>query len=156
MNCHHHKRLRDVFRELRKKIEEQNSPEVIQDKIKLLKWSIKYGVTKDAFDDLLGILKDINDDTKTSLGKDSRSIKPRLRKHIRVVNMSPGHFAYIGIKETLDLPNCHFFNKEDKVLNLSINVDGLPAFNSGTNEFYPILGQINEGKIFLIGIYLLA
>ena len=67
--------------------------------------------------------------------------------------MSPGHFAYIGITETLDLPNCTFFDISDSILKLSANVDGLPAFNSGTNEFYPILGQINGGKVFLIGVY---
>ena len=147
------KRLRDVFQKAKKKLEDHNNPDVLKDKIALLKWSIKHAVTKEAFDELLLIIQEMCDETQASLGKDSRSIKPRFRKHIQIINMSPGCFAYIGIKETLDLSNCNFYDRKDKTLKLSINVDGLPAFNSGTNEFYPILGQINEGKIFLIGVY---
>jgi len=53
--------------------------------------------------------------------------------------------VYTSILDTLD-------KSGSEAMEMSLNVDGLPVFNSSRNEFWPLLGRICH-TVFLIGYY---
>ncbi|KAL2081036.1 hypothetical protein ACEWY4_022889 [Coilia grayii] len=113
-------------------------------------WAIGNQVPLCHLNGLLGILKKYH----PSLPKDARTlIGTPLHYDIELV--AGGTMHYIGIEtgirhvsETYPLPD---------TINIQINIDGLPLFKSSNQQFWPILGMVEEDprqQPFVIALYL--
>lgn len=106
---------------------------------KLRTWSIQENINQMSLKKLLLILK--NDAKLNFLPNDPRTLLKSKRK-IEVKPMPPGEYFYFGVEDTLN----KFFNSYDleppQIVEISINIDGLPTSKSGVKAFWPILGQV--------------
>jgi hypothetical protein len=145
-----------VFRDKKRRLERNEREDVLHDKNELRRWYLKEKVKRKQANSLLKILRDFSPRTLLDLPKDIRTLLPSFRKVLEIKPILPGEFVYIGIKTTLELPDCEFFdemNVKRSILRLTMHVDGAAAFRSGGKNFWPILGRINDGLIFIIGLY---
>jgi len=63
-----------------------------------------------------------------------------------------GEVVYFGIEYLLNLcPD--FLNRDAKNISLTVGIDSVPLFRSSNVGVWPILGQIDHRKVFLIGFY---
>jgi len=116
----------------------------------LRQWALKNNVSHVAMDDLLLILRR----RYPELPKDSRTVM-RTCSNVQVQAVSGGHYHHFGLvnglKTVIDK-----FEVCDDVINLQLNIDGLPLFKSSSGQFWPILGLVTNCKIkqpFIIGLY---
>jgi hypothetical protein len=143
LGCPQSESLGAIFQNKKRKLERKHCDEDInREKMSLAKWAIEAHIPKLAVNKLLCILQQFTIHTIHNLPLDMRSSVLQFRNHIKITLLEPGHLAYIGIKEMLQLPNCRLFNQNDSVMKLTINVDSLPAFNTVGKGFWPILGRV--------------
>ncbi len=62
-------------------------------------------------------------------------------------------FIYFGIKESMRSGAAKFDSKNSSFLQLNVNIDGLPIFNSSRKSFWPILGKFGSDEEFPIALY---
>ncbi|CAG9824541.1 unnamed protein product [Phaedon cochleariae] len=71
--------------------------------------------------------------------------------------MGDGDYYHFGLRSSVMETLHKYPPKSDcTILNLQINVDGLPISKSSTSQFWPILGNIEECSrdyVFPIGVY---
>ncbi|KYQ57721.1 hypothetical protein ALC60_03309 [Trachymyrmex zeteki] len=122
-------------------------------------WALNYDIKQAALDKLLLILR------KKLLPQLPKSSKTFLRtKNNYKINMIfddngkeiIGQYVYFGLEEGIRLcvnTNLH----QNKEIKLQFNVDGLPLFNSGKKQFWPILckifSEIDICKSFVVAIF---
>ncbi|XP_035773514.1 uncharacterized protein LOC118456663 [Anopheles albimanus] len=89
------------------------------------------------------------------LPKDPRTLyaTPSVPQNIR--SIAGGQYWYQGLEKCLR----HDFEdlKEPRSVSLNINIDGLPIFNNGNQQVWPILSNVHEepnAKPFIIGAFL--
>lgn len=114
----------------------------------LQQWSIKYQIPQSATTALLHILK--RHKCFNELPADCRTLlnTPRISS---VVKLAGGEYSEFKWKETLSKYVCEQNLSE---VQLQINIDGIPLFNSTNKQFWPILGSLVGSKeVFTIGIY---
>lgn len=121
-------------------------------KLQLAKWASEFNITHKAFSSLLHILKP----TFPCLPSDARSIlhTPRL---VNIKTVEPGqyfHFGFASCLRNLILQSSNLF-QHDNVIDVCINIDGLPLSKSSSSQFYPILCNLFEKRdiVNIIGIY---
>lgn len=119
----------------------------------LMKWCIEHSVTRDAVDKLLKMVKQWTDETILDLPMTAKSLIPTFSQFFKKIVMPPGEFYYLGIRENLQIPNTNFFNPAEDVIELTLNIDGVPAFQSGGKGFWPILAYTQTRRVFLIAFY---
>lgn len=71
------------------------------------------------------------------------------REKIELVPMEPGHYQHFDLERGLMnvLNGMKISNREiPQTLELLLNFDGLPVFESSLNEFWPILVKV-QGKM---------
>lgn len=120
---------------------------------KLCTWATEYNITQRSFTALLHILKE---DGHNELPGDARSLLKTPKKTI-TRECGNGHYFHYGLEKALKdkLQYCTNINNVD-VIEININIDGLPLAKSSQSQLWPILGQIynvSVKDIFLIGAY---
>ncbi|XP_050547917.1 uncharacterized protein LOC126909525, partial [Daktulosphaira vitifoliae] len=124
---------------------------------KLQKWVAKFNVSHNCTNSLLNILRSEN----LNLPKDARTLlhTPTAKEHT-IVSVPPGSYIHIGVKFMLcKMLGVHMkcFNS-NIVIELGINVDGVPLTSSSKSSFWPILISVvnipHLSKFVLpVGIY---
>jgi len=116
----------------------------------LRQWALKNNVSHVAIDDLLSILRR----HFPELPKDSRTVMQTC-SNVQLQAVAGGHYYHFslvnGLKTVIDK-----FQVSDSVINLQLNIDGLPLFKSSPGQFWPILGLVTNSKIkqpFIIGLF---
>lgn len=119
----------------------------------LAHWSVKHSIRRDALDDLMVLLNGAN--PKMNLPKHSRTIlrTPR-EKAVIAQDGFGGEYWHYGLEKALIccLKNLRHY----PIVNININIDGLPLFESSKVEFWPILFNIHEITRLppmIVGIY---
>lgn len=74
-------------------------------------------------------------------------------RFINTKKLITGEYVHFNVKNTL-LNILSQTKNSPNILELSINIDGLPLFHSSKTQFWPILGLVkNVCEPFVIGIY---
>ncbi|XP_077262776.1 uncharacterized protein LOC143897763 [Temnothorax americanus] len=117
-------------------------------------WAIEFGITQKALTHLLHIHKRHGFDVPT----DARTLLDTPKPHsYDVKNLSRGQYVHYGLGRALTT----IINQTPQaflgqtVIQLDINIDGLPIAKSSKSQLWPILGKISDLKqvSFLIGAY---
>lgn len=120
-------------------------------------WAVKKRISQEAIRELLALLTyhDV-----PALPKDPRTLMKTPRS-IKVKTISRGHYYHFGIYDSVrsavikdDLP---LF--EDCVLELQLNIDGLPTTKSSNDQLWPILGRVTLKKLsrtYRSGVFVIA
>lgn len=106
-------------------------------------WAINRKICQSHLDELLGILRQR---LLPTLPKSSKTCLDSNKAIYNIIEMQNSHggvgkFVYYGIVEGIEKcvkPELHPTN----IIELIVNVDGLPITKSGTEEFWPISGNI--------------
>ena len=108
----------------------------------LAEWTVKYKISLAALAALLVILNCYS--IFSALPKDPRTLLSTPQKYL-IQNLAGGSYYYRGIKNGLNsMMSCRL--PDTSKLNLQVNVDGLPLFQSNNMQLWPILGLVNELK----------
>lgn len=103
----------------------------------LRSWAIQFHIKRRALTALLKILKSFG---MQSLPSDSRCLlkTPRI---IEIEDRAGGKYWNNGIKKTLS----QVFNKlsSNLLVEINVNIDGLPLFKSSPETFWPILANVH-------------
>lgn len=114
----------------------------------LRQWAVESKVSHHSVTSLLKILVTLHPE----LPLDSRSLLKTPRKS-KMKQIDDGEYCHFGVEHCLKqiIPSQCF----DKILKLSINIDGTPLFSSSKLQFWPILGLLKnfESFPFAIGIF---
>ncbi|XP_028982090.1 uncharacterized protein LOC107040388 [Diachasma alloeum] len=129
------------------------SPDSVFDLKKFLRvWHLKHKISQTATSDLLKGLQQSGQDlpatTKTLLSTPKRN---------QIRDLGTGKFAYYGLEKAI-CDQLRYVDLEafPNVINLFINVDGVPISKSSKSELWPILGKIehlDNFDPFVIAIY---
>lgn len=118
-------------------------------------WAVKNRITHLALKELLQIISLVPE--LKNIPKDPRIFLNTPRTTI-TRHVSPGSYFHLGIMNGLNSMFKHIdLINIPNIIEVSINIDGLPLFKSSSSQFYPILCIVNNVKIqpniFPIGIY---
>lgn len=106
----------------------------------LANWSLKHAIRRDAIDELLGILNEVNPEMK--LPKHARTIlKTPIEKQDIAEDGFGGQYWHYGLEK--GLVTCLQNMDYSPIVQLNVNIDGLPLFESSKMEFWPILFNIH-------------
>jgi hypothetical protein len=114
----------------------------------LAQWVVDTQLTRESCNKLLCLLRNHG----CQMPKDKRT----LLKTPRSVNFSEkcgGQYAYFGLEKALhtvacsDLASC-------SILNLQVNVDGIPLYKSSSTQLWPILCSVNHSQPLIVALYL--
>ena len=123
-------------------------------RIMLQLWAVEHNMTFAALRDLLQLLNNFD----FHLPKDPRTLIASLKScDEKIKSLAGGSYYHFGIENGLGI---HLNNKiEDfsRLLQIQINIDGIPLFKSSSLQFWPILGRLMETKNklepFVIGVF---
>ncbi|XP_073841375.1 uncharacterized protein [Musca autumnalis] len=116
---------------------------------KLCQWSIRNYISNNALNELLGILRE----NGINVPKDCRTLK-KTPNDVIVRSMGNGFYSHYGFKDCLTdflIANSTYASN---LIEIDINIDGLPLCKSSTKQVWPILGNVpTYPEVFLIGVY---
>jgi len=115
-------------------------------------WAIKNRITHVALNELLTYIKP----RYPELPKDARTLLGTIRK-VYTNDVEPGCYYHFGIShcvEKLAQASQHYFQNL-QIIEININIDGLPLSKSSGSQVYPILCTLvnNCSNVGIIGIY---
>ena len=114
----------------------------------LASWAGQIRLPRDSTNALLLILRKHG----MEVPKDYRTLMKTPRS-VEVLNRCGGTYYYFGIKHGISSA-LGYLTGPVTVIELSINVDGLPLEKSTNSQFWPILGSINNSEhVFVIAIF---
>ena len=124
----------------------------------LARWSVSFNVTGTAFSVLLKIL--LAYEVVLDLPRDRRTVLGTARS-VLTKKMPGGEYFHFGLTSglcnILNSLSSTAFDRLDNILNIVINMDGLPCFKSVNTHFWPILCSLHAfGKSsspFTIGVF---
>lgn len=116
----------------------------------LSQWALKHNITHTAINDLLKILKPYD----CNLPIDARTLLSTPKNHV-LKSIEPGSYYHFGLKNCFKLLLSNFqINSNCNILEILVNIDGLPLSKSSSSQFYPILCSLFGGaSVAVIGIY---
>lgn len=136
-----------------------NMPETLTLSVpdQLRQWAVRNKITHTALGELLLIQRQIPDSKNIPINPKAFLHTPR-QTILREV--SPGQYYHFGIENSISniLKNIDTSSFTD-VINVAINIDGLPLSKSSSSQVYPILCSVNNIEIILplniccVGIY---
>lgn len=127
-------------------IEEPGPSCTLKDDLK--QWANRNSVNRTHVTSLLKVLHKYHND----LPKDYRTLLGT-PKDTLIAEMQPGSYLHFGLSSVLKSLISNM-QSEDSTLNLSINIDGLPLFESNTASLWPILVSLtNSNHVTPFGIY---
>lgn len=102
-------------------------------------WAIMYNVTQTSVTALLRILRkeghnDLPSDARTLLGTPKNTI---------IRECGAGHYFYYGLQKALQ-EKLKYSTINNNIIEININIDGLPLAKSSQSQLWPILGQIHN------------
>ena len=113
----------------------------------LAEWALLYGVTHRGVNHILALLHIMG---HTDLPRDRRTLLKTLRS-VNVVKKCGGTFVYLGIQNGIEQ---NFATHGLKAhVDLFVNVDGMPVFESSKEAIWPILGRFSSYDPFLIALF---
>lgn len=117
---------------------------------RLQSWAVSYNIPHNALGSLLKLLRST---LNVNLPKDPRTLLCTPR-HIFSKSVAPGIYSHIGIKNAIE-KLINFLDIKPEIINLLINIDGLPISKSSNSKIYPILCSLAECPqyVSIIGIY---
>jgi hypothetical protein len=115
----------------------------------LKEWATEFNVTMTSLKKLLSILQNID----KTLPTDPRTLL-QTPQNLDIKAVTPGNYYHFGLVNGLK----YVLQKSNIIANnidIQINVDGLPLFNSSTKGFWVVLGKVIQipQSVFVIGIY---
>lgn len=113
----------------------------------------KHECTREFKNDILKFMKNLSPATQGVLPSDCRSLRPPLIQHKFDNTVKPGCLVYFGISNVLNWAKIDLYNSKSTTVNLSINIDGLPLYQSSGVSFWPILGSIEDKPVFIVACY---
>lgn len=143
---------KDIMSDTECSIEEDENKEIDNTKEFLRNWKLRNNISHTAVTELLRYLK--LHSCFQALPTQSKTLMNTPRNKVNVISMAPGEYMHIGLHKgiteaILNKSKELFLNRID----ISIFIDGIPLFKSGTS-LWPIVGSIkNTRHIFLIGAY---
>lgn len=127
---------------------EESNSEKLNIRKMLAGWATKHLISSAALNELLAILKN----RIPELPLDSRTLKNTPRENLSTV-MDEGFYVNYGLKDTLT----DFLLKtqyESDVLELDVNIDGLPLSKSSKLQIWPILiNVVQTNYVMMVGAY---
>ena len=122
-------------------------PETVNLRKALGDWVMKHNVGHNAVCDLLSLLREVG---HSELPKDRRTLMGTIQK-VNAIENCGGRYVYLGVENGIRTTfDEHGFRE---IVDLYINVDGLPIFSSSGNHIWPILAMFNKYDPFLIALY---
>lgn len=123
-------------------------------KSKLRAWAVNSKVTQNQLDELLPILNELD----TSLPLTAKTLlKTGASVPLEVVSLSGGDYLYFGVRAGVtSVLNRYSSELNHTVLELAMNIDGVPLFQSSTYSLWPVLGCVINMKpltVFVIALY---
>ena len=90
-----------------------------------------------------------------NLPKDARTLVDTPKEY-KIMDVPGGHYHHFGlahgILERLDMHPKYV--QDNACIEVKVNIDGLPIFKSTIEQFWPMLGQLeNEAQVFPIGVF---
>ena len=124
----------------------------------LARWCVAFSVNSVAFTVLLKIL--VAYQVVVDLPRDSRTVL-RTARSVKTKTVSGGEYFHFGLPECLSqmlkLMSSAVFEKLPDVLQIAINMDGLPCFKSVSTHLWPILGSLyafgKSSRPFTIAVF---
>lgn len=125
-------------------------------------WAIEYDVDHSQLDRLLQLLRKHN---FTGMPLSAKTLLKTPKKNSTSIITSTmissegyeGQYVHIGLEANLlkRMGNINCMNFKGGIIELIINIDGVPIDKSTSSQYWPILGAISDSTIrpFLIGIY---
>lgn len=128
----------------------------LSDKAKLAQWAVTFNISQRALSALLAVLQTCDESQLKNLPKDARTLL-LAERHIDIDSRAGGDYYYFGIRYWLSVLLQRFpqaFNGTCHI-DLIINVDGIPLFNSSKVALWPILGSVKNADScpFPIAVY---
>lgn len=116
----------------------------------LAKWAIENNITHVALNKLLEILKS----KYPNLPSDARTLLKTPRKVV-VKDVEPGHYCHFGLKNCIQKLFSRYSFQNIQIIEVYINIDGLPLSKSSNSELYPILCSLvkNRSVVDIVGVY---
>lgn len=114
------------------------------------KWALDFNITKRA---VTSLLKTLHSKGMHFFPTDSRALLKTPRS-IETLSVAGGNYWHNGMRKCIEKILSDI--NQDILIEININVDGLPLFKSSKVEFWPILANIHgmrEIKPFIIGIW---
>ena len=95
---------------------------------------------------MLGILHNYG----LNLPRDARTL---LKTPVRIPSQGKcgGDYVYFGISNGISVLNEN--NSTNELLELSVNIDGVPLFHSSSEQLWPILGFLENSDKFIIALF---
>lgn len=119
--------------------------------LQLGKWAVQHNINHSALTSLLHLLKPMH----VELPLDSRTLM-RTSRTLEIISIEPGHYYHFGFGEVIKKIIDSEINNEVKtnLIELGINIDGLPLAKSSGSQCYPILcKQFSNTNVHIIGLY---
>jgi hypothetical protein len=126
--------------------DEDNVEEPTDLRHELASWVVKSQVNRQRCNELLSILRNHG----CQLPSDSRTLL-RTPRSVQVDSKCGGQFAYFGLHKVLQQATLH--KSLCLVLNLQVNIDGIPLHKSSTAQFWPIICSVNGGTPMMAALY---
>ncbi|KAK9751458.1 hypothetical protein QE152_g5046 [Popillia japonica] len=101
-------------------------------------WAIKNNINHSALRDLLSVLSGTREHYFHRLPKDPRTFLSTPRKSV-IRKVDPGCYCHIGIQKSLQQQYQILQETPTDIIEIGINIDGLPLTKSSSSQFYPIL-----------------
>lgn len=118
----------------------------------LRRWAIQYNVPART---LTPLFAQLNDVYRTRLPKDPRSLLgTRQRDPQSLLEMGGGTYWHQGFEKCIE--RCFSQLQTPMAISININIDGIPIYNNGNSQFWPILFNVHEFptmKPMAIGIF---
>jgi hypothetical protein len=119
--------------------------------VALKHWAVDEDITMTALKSLLEILRNVD----ASLPKDPRTLL-NTPQNLTIKCVEPGSYHHFGLQKglvyVLSIIPSQWWKSE---IDVYINIDGIPLFNSSTKTFWAICGRIAfiDTSVFVIGLY---
>lgn len=112
-------------------------------------WAIRNRITHVALNELMAYIKP----KYPELPRDARTLLGTLRK-INTDNVEPGYYYHFGINYCVEKLASQY-SQNLQIIEIIINIDGLPLSKSSGSQVYPILCSLvnNYSNVGIIGIY---
>lgn len=126
--------------------DEDNVEEPTDLQHELASWVVQSQVTRLRCNELLSILRKHG----CQLPRDSRTLL-RTPRSVHVDSKCGGQFAYFGLHKVLEQATLN--ESVHLVLNLQVNIDGVPLHKSSAAQFWPIICSVNGGTPMMTALY---
>lgn len=119
---------------------------------KLILWTDEHKIEQKSLTSLLKILRS-EGSKDDDLPKDSRTLMNTPRSTTLYLR-SGGHYFHYGLKNGI-IDQLNQLKIKNNVININVNIDGLPVSKSSKSQLWPILIQIvsEDSTPFLVGAY---